>query len=90
VVTTELGKPVEPRNILRTMELASARAGVPAVVHSLRHAAASALLDGGVSIKVVADLLGHSSVAITGDIDTHTTDAASTDAVAGLSDVFGV
>jgi site-specific recombinase XerD len=37
-------------------------------VHTLRHSAATAWLDAGVHIKAVADLLGHSSISITGDI----------------------
>jgi site-specific recombinase XerD len=37
-------------------------------VHTLRHSAAVAWLEAGVHIKAVADLLGHSSISITGDI----------------------
>jgi integrase len=72
VFATELGTPVEPRNILRTIEIASAKAGLNAVdVHTLRHSAATAWLESGVHIRQVSDLLGHSSVAITGDIYGH-------------------
>ena len=74
VFTTEFGRPVEPRNILRTAELAAKKAGVEGVgVHTLRHSAATAWLDAGVHINAVADLLGHSSIAITGDVYGHTT-----------------
>jgi site-specific recombinase XerD len=37
-------------------------------VHTLRHSAAVGWLEAGVHIKAVADLLGHSSIAITGDV----------------------
>ena len=68
VFTSELGSPVDPRNILRTVEVAARKAGVEGVgVHTLRHSAAVAWLESGTRIKAVADLLGHSSIAITGD-----------------------
>ena len=44
-------------------------------VHTLRHSAAVARLESGVHIKAVADLLGQWSVAMTGDIDGHTSEA---------------
>ena len=54
VFTTEFGRPVEPRNILRTAELAAKKAGVEGVgVHTLRHSAATAWLDAGVHVKAV-------------------------------------
>jgi site-specific recombinase XerD len=60
-----LGTPVDPRNILRTIQIAAQRAGMPGIgVHTLRHTAAVAWLESGVHIKAVADLLGRSSVAI--------------------------
>ncbi|MFV8315711.1 tyrosine-type recombinase/integrase [Mycobacterium sp. 23] len=63
VFTTEFGKPVDPRNLLRAVEIAAAKAGVEDIgVHTLRHSAAVAWLESGVHIKAVADLLGHSSI----------------------------
>jgi site-specific recombinase XerD len=63
--------------MLRTIATAAAKAGVEnAGVHTLRHSAAVAWLEAGVHIKAVADLLGHSSISITGDIYGHTTRAA--------------
>jgi integrase len=51
------------------IEVAASAAGVEDVgVHTLRHSAAVAWLESGVHIKAVADLLGHSSIAITGDV----------------------
>jgi integrase len=59
VFTTELGGPVDPRYVLRTIELAAAKAGVDNVgVHTLRHSAAVAWLEAGVHIKAVADHVG--------------------------------
>jgi integrase len=49
-----------------------------------------AWLEAGVHIKAVADLLGHSSIAITGDIYGHASDAATRSAVDGLSEALGL
>ncbi len=86
VFTTELGTPVDPRNILRTVEAAARKADlVEGVgVHTLRHSAAVAWLESGTHIKAVADLLGHSSIAITGDTYGHTSDDAARTAVLAL------
>jgi integrase len=73
VFATKLGAPVEPRHLLAAIETAADKAGLPDVtVHTLRHSAAVGWLEAGVHIKAVADLLGHSSIAITGDIYGHT------------------
>lgn len=91
VFTTELGGPVDPRNLLRVLEVAAAQVGVDKVgVHTLRHSAATAWLEAGVHVKAVADLLGHSSTAITGDIYGHTSDDTARSAVAGLSESLGL
>jgi integrase len=91
VFTTEFGGTVDPRNVLRTIEIAAAKAGVEDVgVHTLRHSAAVAWLEAGVHIKAVADLLGHSSISITGDIYGHTSDATTRAAVDGLSGALGL
>lgn len=91
VFCTELGRPVEPRNLLRVIEAAAKSAGVEgAGVHVLRHSAATALLESGVHLKAVSDLLGHSSVAITGDVYAHTSGSAAAAAVAGLADALGL
>ena len=91
VFTTELGGPVEPRNILRLIETAAAKAGLADVeVHTLRHSSAVAWLEAGVHIKAVADLLGHSSIAVTGDIYGHSSDQTTRAAVDNLSDTLGL
>jgi hypothetical protein len=45
-------------------------------LHTLRHSVAVGWFESGVHIKAVADLLGHSSIRVTGDIYGHTTDTA--------------
>jgi hypothetical protein len=66
VFTTEFGEPCDPRNALRALKMAAAKADLPGVgLHTLRHAAASVMLSNGVPLKVVSDMLGHASISIT-------------------------
>ncbi len=91
VFATELGTMVDPRNLLRTVELAAAKAGIENVgAHTMRHSAAVAWLESGVHIKAAADLLGHSSISITGDLYGHTSDDTARAAVDGLGAALGL
>ncbi|KQS64336.1 tyrosine-type recombinase/integrase [Modestobacter sp. Leaf380] len=72
VFATEVGTFLEPRNVLRRFVTISRRAGLDDVhLHTLRHSTASFLLAAGVHIKVVQELLGHASYAITADTYSH-------------------
>jgi integrase len=91
VFTTELGGQVDPRNLLRVLEAAAKVAKIEGVgVHTLRHSAAASWLESGVHIKAVADLLGHSSIAITDDVCGHTSDNTARAAVDGLATRLGL
>lgn len=92
VFTTELGKPVDPRNLLRVMEVAAKSAGHAGGVgvHTLRHAAAYAWLEQGIHLKAVSDMLGHSSIAITGDVYGHSSQDTARAAVTGLAGQLGL
>jgi len=91
VFASELGTPVDPRNILRTAQIAAQKAGMSDIgVHTLRHSAVVAWLESGIHIKAVADLVGHSGIAVTGDICGHTSDATTRSAIVGLSDALGL
>jgi integrase len=91
VFTTELGTPVDPRNLLRVVQAAAKSAKIEKVgVHTMRHSAAVAWLESGVHIKAVADLLGHSSIAITGDVYGHTSDDTARAAIDGLAGRLGL
>ena len=91
VFASELGTPVDPPNILRTIQIAAEKAGMSDIgVHTLRHSAAVAWLESSVHIKAVANLLGHSSIAITGDIYSHTSDDTARAAVEGLAGQLGI
>jgi integrase len=87
VFVTEFGEPCEPRNALRAFKAATKRAGLPSSVglHTLRHSAASVMMATGVPLKIVSDILGHASVAITGDIYGHVSPDVSREAAAKLA-----
>jgi integrase len=90
VFTTELGEPCDPRNALRALKVAAHKAGLPTTVglHTLRHSAASVMLTNGVPLKVVSEILGHSSIAITGDIYGHVSPEIASSALATLGDAL--
>jgi integrase len=86
VFTSELGTPVEPSSVLRDIRIASAKVGIQEIgVHTLRHSAAVSWLSSGVHIRQVADLLGHSSISVTGDVYGHGSQDGARAAVLALS-----
>lgn len=91
VFTTALGGPLEPRNVLRRFAAAVQRAGLPATVHlhTLRHSAASFLIAAGVPMKVVQQILGHSSFTVTADIYSHVAPELEAEAMGKLGEALG-
>lgn len=73
VFCTSKGTPIEPRGLIRAFHRIRDNAGLSKklTVHSLRHTFATRLLEEGVSLKVVADLLGHEDISTTGNIYSH-------------------
>jgi len=72
VITTSIGTPVGPRNLLRAFQSACRKAGVPVIrFHDLRHTYASLLRETGADFRVIADLLGHSDPRFTAKTYTH-------------------
>jgi len=91
VFTTEAGTRVDPRNALRVLTVAAKAAGLKDVnVHTLRHSAASAWIEGGVSLKTASQLLGHSDIAITGNIYAHVSEDSERQAIDALSAAIGL
>jgi integrase len=70
---------------------AAQRLGLTGVgLHTLRHSAAVAWLESGTHIKAINDSLGHSSIAITGDVYGHTSTDAARAAITGLTASLGL
>lgn len=74
VFTSEVGTPIDPRNLVRHFHRVRTRAGFPALrFHDLRHGCATLLLAKGTHPKLVQELLGHSRVSMTLDTYSHVT-----------------
>jgi integrase len=72
VFTTAGGAPVDPDNFGHDLAKITERAGLGAwTTHELRHSAGSLLYAMGVPMKVISELLGHSSERVTSDVYVH-------------------
>lgn len=90
VFSTELGGLIDPRNLLRAFTKSAHAAGLENVgLHTLRHSAATAMLNAGVPMHVVSRILGHSSISITVDTYGHVTEANQRAAMDELSTALG-
>jgi len=67
------GSPLNPNTVTHTFAKVAARAGMPHIrLHDLRHIHATMLLKLGIHPRIVQERLGHSSIATTLDIYSHT------------------
>jgi integrase len=73
VFTTGSGAPLNPSNIRnRNLRRLISKAGLPTIrFHDLRHTCATLLLSKNVHPKIVQEMLGHATVAITLDTYSH-------------------
>lgn len=77
---------LEPKNYYPLVE----RAGVPRIrFHDLRHTCATLLLRAGVHPKIVSEMLGHASIAITLDLYSHFLPDMQELAVSAMDGIFG-
>jgi integrase len=90
VFTTEAGLPVRYDALIRRFRLLLVAACLPATtrVHDLRHTFATLLLERGVPIRVVSELLGHSSIGITLQIYGHVTPRMRDAAMEQITDIL--
>lgn len=91
VFTGEIGRPIHPDTWSRTFARLVAHSDLPRIpAMNLRHTHASILLESGVDLRVVSGRLGHSSVAITGDVYASFVDRMDRQAAdAAAAEVFG-
>ena len=90
VITDDFGEPLTGSRITeRRLRPLVRREGLPSIrFHDLRHTAATLMLTAGVSPKVVSEMLGHTSVAITLDRYSHVIPTLQDDAVRRLDEVL--
>jgi integrase len=74
VFASPTGAPIEQGGVWKHWKRALEKAGLPPIRrHDLRHTAATLRLQTGANVKVVQELLGHSSVTLTLDTHSHVT-----------------
>jgi integrase len=89
VFTTPTGRPIEPRNLVRSFRrICEANHLRLTKVHHLRHTVASLLKALGVPARDAQIILGHSRLAVTLEVYTHTDDEAQLDALTRLHNLF--
>lgn len=85
VFRTEIGTAVDPDNFRNLTYRLTTGAGIGRwSPHQLRHSAASLLLAQNVPLKVISEVLGHSSIRITSDVYAHLLDEAKAEAATAM------
>ena len=81
----ELGRPYHPQSLSNWFEEKVKDLGLPRIrLHDTRHTAATLMLAAGVPVKVVSEMLGHATVAITLATYSHATAAMHREAASTL------
>lgn len=91
IFSTRVGTPVNPENLVkRSFKPLLEKAALPKICfHDLRHTCATLLLGRGVHPKLVQELLGHATVAITLDTYSHYLPSIGDQAAGTMGDALG-
>ncbi|CAM5278282.1 Site-specific integrase OS=Streptomyces alboniger OX=132473 GN=CP975_29685 PE=4 SV=1 [Streptomyces alboniger] len=72
VFTTPQGRAIDPTNLTRTFTTLLRNAGIRRIrFHDLRHSTATLLLEQGVELVVIKELLGHAHIGVTATVYAH-------------------
>lgn len=86
VFVTVDGRHLLPDSITQAVKRMTTALGLPDLhLHSLRHTWGSDALDAGIDVKVVSDMLGHSTTALTQNVYQHVSPALKADAAARIA-----
>lgn len=89
IFSSTIGTPLFARNVVRSFKALLERGALPDVrFHDLRHTCATLLLSARVNPKVVSEMLGHASIAITLDIYSHVIPDMQQDAAATMASLL--
>jgi integrase len=91
IFATNVGTPINPENLVnRSFKPLLEKAGLPEIrFHDLRHTCATLLLGRGVHPKIVQELLGHATIAMTLDTYSHYLPSMGDQASGAMGDAFG-
>ena len=91
IFATNVGTPLNPENLVkRSFKPLLAKAGLPEIrFHDLRHTCATVLLGRGVHPKIVQELLGHATIAMTLDTYSHYLPSMGDQASGAMGDALG-
>jgi integrase len=91
IFASEVGTPVNPENLVhRSFKPLLKKAGLPEIrFHDLRHTCATLLLIRGVHPKLVQELLGHATIAMTLDTYSHYLPSMGDQAAGAMGDALG-
>lgn len=89
VFTTPQGRPIDPTNLTRTFTTLLRKAGLRRIrFHDLRHSTATLLLEQGVELVVIKELLGHAHIGVTATVYAHVRLRLQRDAIDTLGTVL--
>ena len=81
--------PRDPAAIYKTLQRILKRAECHKIrFHDLRHTFATMAIDGGMDIKTLSDMIGHTSVSTTLDVYLHSTDKMKQEAASKINGIF--
>jgi integrase len=88
---TNVGTPLNPENVVkRSFKPLLKKANLPEIrFHDLRHTCATLLMGRGVHPKLVQELLGHATIAMTLDTYSHYLPSMGDQASGAMGDAFG-